>query len=75
MGNFRGGNHGRNFSGFYYIKFLRGFYMDYEILKTNDGYMVLDPEGDELYDLDGNNCFNLLQDCYELIALDKAERE
>lgn len=49
--------------------------MEYEILKTNDGYMVVDPDGDELYDLDGNNCFNLLQDCYELIALDKAERE
>lgn len=49
--------------------------MDYEIQKTNNGYMVLDPEGDCIEDLEGNNCFDVLTDCYELIALNKAERE
>ena len=49
--------------------------MEYEIQKTSAGYMVIDPEGDYLHDLDGNNCFDVITECYELIALNKAERE
>jgi hypothetical protein len=49
--------------------------MEYEIQKTSAGYMVIDPEGDYLHDIEDNNCFNTREECYELIALDKAERE
>lgn len=49
--------------------------MEYEIQHTSAGYMVIDPEGDYLDNLDGDNCFNTRAECYELIALNKAERE
>ena len=49
--------------------------MEYEIQQTSAGFMVIDPEGDYLHDLEGDNCFNSREQCYELIALNKAERE
>ena len=49
--------------------------MDYEIQKTSAGYMIVDPEGDYLHNLDGDNCFDTREECYELIALDQAARQ
>lgn len=48
--------------------------MEYEIIKNSIGFMVLDPELDYLESLEGKDCFDTVEDCYELIALDKAER-
>jgi poly(3-hydroxybutyrate) depolymerase len=48
--------------------------MEYDIIANSTGFMVLNPEDDYLEDLEGNDCFNTIEECYELIALDKAGR-
>ena len=48
--------------------------MEYEIIANSNGFMVLDPEGDYLESLEGNDCFDTIEECYELITLDKSER-
>ena len=40
----------------------------FEIIKTTNGFMPYDHDCDEfLYDEDGNNCFDALQDAQELV--------
>ena len=48
--------------------------MEYEIIAKSIGFMVLDPEGDYLESLEGKDCFDTIEECYELIALNKEER-
>jgi hypothetical protein len=49
--------------------------MEYEIIGNSIGFMVLDPEGNYLNNLEGNDCFDTIEECYKLIKLDKAARE